>query len=87
MLEKLPFDLLLEIINRLDYTCFPKLLHINRAIRVYILNNWVDILGSVHAVKCLLGLPEFQHERDNVRDFVVEQAPKEKQAELIELSR
>ncbi len=46
MLLTLPFELVLEIIKRLDYTCFPKMLHINREIRVLVLENWLEILQA-----------------------------------------
>ncbi len=40
----LPFEIIIEIIHQLDYTCFPKILHVNREIRSWILDNWVTIL-------------------------------------------
>jgi hypothetical protein len=42
----LPLDLVLEIMIRLDHTCFPKILHVNRHLRSWILMNWTLILKA-----------------------------------------
>jgi hypothetical protein len=42
----LPLELVLEIFIRLDYTCFPKILHVNRDVRAWALDNWTLILNS-----------------------------------------
>jgi hypothetical protein len=44
MAPRLQFELIIEIIHRLDYTCFPKILHVNREIRAWVLDNWSRIL-------------------------------------------
>ncbi len=38
--------MVLEIMHRLDYTCFPKILHTNRELRAWVLDNWVLILRA-----------------------------------------
>jgi hypothetical protein len=43
MLLTLPPEIVFEIAIRLDYTCFPKILHVNRQIRTWVLENWLRI--------------------------------------------
>jgi hypothetical protein len=43
MSPKLPFEVIIEIIHQLDYSCYPKILHVNRAIREWVLDNWLTI--------------------------------------------
>jgi hypothetical protein len=46
MPPNLLFEIIIKIIHRLDYTCYPKILHVNKDIREWILDNWVGILQA-----------------------------------------
>ncbi len=40
------FEVFEDIIKHLDYTCFPKILQVNRELRAWALDHWTDILNE-----------------------------------------